>query len=101
MLAFPIDHTSAPTDCYEPHHGIVYYDERGEIIGHVSICFMCHQANGDGDFFGMEYYKTLIDSIGLPYDEHYTPFGQSALRYHQMNVFEKLKAAGYEFPEEY
>lgn len=57
------------SDCFWPHHGIIMWNEEREIIGHISICFMCQNAKyfprTKGDI-GLEFYRQIAESFNLP-----------------------------------
>ena len=98
-LVYSFAEFSHGNDCYFPHHGIVYFDEKNEIIGSVSLCTACNQIEGDGAEIPVEYYESLIDSVGLPNDpipmdtiDVYTPYRKA--------VREKLIESGFEFNDE-
>ena len=41
----PPDPDMAPW-CFEPHHGILFYDDEEKLVAAVSVCFECQRALG-------------------------------------------------------
>jgi hypothetical protein len=63
--------------CYEPHHGFVFYDKNGTIIGSLSICFGCQQyrASPSGELsrhWDLEGLEKLVRELGIPFSDDYT-----------------------------
>ncbi|MFC0019499.1 hypothetical protein, partial [Roseibacillus persicicus] len=57
--------------CYEPHHGFVFYDGKGIILGHVEICFMCgnyysYPKDGLSQYWDLEALKNIVSGHELP-----------------------------------
>jgi hypothetical protein len=96
-LAHPTDNLNVPADCYQPHHGIIYYNDLDEIIGSTSICVMCNQIRGDGNYIGMEYYKELLNKLELPFDENHEPNPESLMNIYSRRVANILRKDGYKF----
>ena len=74
--------TEEATACFIPHHFVKYYDEGGQEIGQISVCFCCtgiqaapalglERANG-ADYVDLEFdeaaLRTFIEDLGLPAD---------------------------------
>lgn len=98
-LVYSLEEFVHGNDCYFPHHGIVYFDEKNEIIGSVSLCTACNQIQGDGVEIPVEYYESLIDSVGLPND----PIPMDTIdvyTIYRKAVRKKLVESGFEFNEE-
>jgi hypothetical protein len=41
-LLYETTYNEVASDCFMPHHGIIFYDIDDNIIGHISICFECN-----------------------------------------------------------
>ncbi|NOQ71876.1 MAG: hypothetical protein GQ574_07740 [Crocinitomix sp.] len=57
-------------DCFNPHHGVVMWNEKHEIIGHISICIMCSTSKYFPKALGeieMDYWEELAAELGLPW----------------------------------
>ena len=57
--------------CMYPHHGFLFFDQFGKIIGHIDICFLCsnYSASPQGAFastWDLEALEGLIRDIGFP-----------------------------------
>jgi len=69
---------------YAPHHGIVFQDKDGKVLGSVSICFSCWELKSRTfqkiksefySYWGWSELKEIIKDAGLPIlrsDEEYT-----------------------------
>jgi hypothetical protein len=60
-----------PAWCYEPHHGFIFYDGEGNVVGHIEICFSCRNYRSDpprglSADFDLDGLKDLILAKGLP-----------------------------------
>lgn len=57
-------------DCFYPHHAFVFYNESGEIIGHLNICFLCSNYSGEPSGFAasLDFDKLakIVTDIGMP-----------------------------------
>jgi len=55
--------------CHYPHHGFIFTDVHGAIIGHIEICFMCMNRRAKPDSFGenwdFEGLKELLQSLDI------------------------------------
>lgn len=57
--------------CFYPHHGFIYYDKEGEVLGYLGICFGCGTfaaKPGDGlsELWDLNGIKKLAEELGLP-----------------------------------
>ena len=56
--------------CYYPHHGFVLYDDGGDIVGHLSVCFLCSNHSGGPEGFADRWdlgaIRQLVTELGLP-----------------------------------
>jgi hypothetical protein len=75
--------------CYMPHHGFVFYSASGRPLGHIELCFQCH--NVDSSPKGLpekewnwEEIRKILEELKLPIldkDEDYTKlFNGSRIR---------------------
>lgn len=56
-------------ECFEPHHGIIFYDKSEKIVGHISICFECNQYRLSPQniyYIPMEELKDICVKVGAP-----------------------------------
>ena len=37
------DDSSRVADCFNPRHGIIFYNKQRQQVAHITICFECHQ----------------------------------------------------------
>lgn len=42
-LYHPVSGRTFEALCYEPRHGIVFYNHKNKVVGSIEICFSCHQ----------------------------------------------------------
>lgn len=59
------------SDCFLPHHGIVFWNEEGAIIGHLSICFHCNNYRAvprdlSAEVLNLEGLKRLFKKQAIP-----------------------------------
>lgn len=58
------------SSCFEPHHGIVFYDEKNKPLAWASICFMCNtmhvEPTNNLPTRGMPELRRIIEKGGLP-----------------------------------
>ena len=71
--------------CFIPHHFLRYYNESGQQVGEIAVCFCCSGAAASPELFSYtgggflhsyvnrldydrEQLKALIESLGLPAD---------------------------------
>jgi len=56
--------------CYYPHHAFVFYDRRGEIVGHIDICFSCSvymgEPQGFAETWDLKSISSLFGDLGIP-----------------------------------
>jgi len=57
--------------CYEPHHGFIFYDSAGKVVGHLEICLMCngyysYPRKGLSRWWDLDGLEKLIKDKGLP-----------------------------------
>ncbi len=59
--------------CFYPHHGFVFYNENDEIIGHLTVCFVCsnyrlvlHGGNAGVRTVNYEELETLLQEAKIP-----------------------------------
>ena len=65
------EHPEHPmTECFYPHHAFLFFDQDGEIVGKLDVCFKCSKFIGEpegfakyGDFDAL---KSLFGDIGMP-----------------------------------
>ena len=74
---------------FAPHHGIVFRNEDGKILGSVSICFHCKELHSETfprigsplySYWGWPELRAIFKDAGLPIldsDEDYTAIGKS------------------------
>ena len=64
-----------PTDsagmCYEPHHGLIFFDKDNKILGHLEVCLLCRRYESNpriGPPAQLNYkgLKEFISGKGLP-----------------------------------
>lgn len=60
--------TLGPADCFQPHHGIVYYNSRDKPVGHISACFLCNDMKvfPVANKFSLDTLRDLFDKKGIP-----------------------------------
>lgn len=69
--------------CFEPHHGVIFYDSENKIIGSLTICFGCkfykHSPAGEvSKVFDLEGLENLMIDLKMPV-LHSKPNGYRAL----------------------
>lgn len=57
--------------CFEPHHGFIFYDAGGKILGNLTICFGCnsyhHAPEGEvSKVFDLKELKNLMVDLKMP-----------------------------------
>ena len=57
--------------CFLPHHGIVFYDRSGKILGHIEVCLLCsttrsNPPKGLSDYWGLRGLQKLFIECGFP-----------------------------------
>ena len=63
--------------CFEPHHGFIFYDEGGVVVGSISVCFGCRnyrlsprgEVSRRWDWPGL---KALLEDLKIPFPDDYT-----------------------------
>ena len=56
-------------ECFQPHHGIVLKNEKGVIVGHISICFECNQYRllpENVNYIPMKVFKNICIQAKVP-----------------------------------
>ena len=64
----------APAECFYPRHGIVFYGKTDNVLGHISICFTCHQLKiypkeeslEDIHLESFDYLKSFFNNLDFP-----------------------------------
>ncbi|MEM9346556.1 MAG: hypothetical protein AAGB26_08055 [Planctomycetota bacterium] len=57
--------------CMYPHHAFLFFDQTGEVIGHIDICFLCSNYSASprdafSSVWNLEAIQELIRDIGFP-----------------------------------
>lgn len=63
--------------CFEPHHGLVFYDESGDFVAGISICFSCRRyrvfpAGELSKHWDWDALAALFKELEVPFPENYT-----------------------------
>lgn len=56
-------------DCFDAHHGFVFYNTTQQIVGHMSICFQCSAIRLKPESlynFHMQELKIIFKNLGIP-----------------------------------
>lgn len=64
--------TIGPADCFQPHHGIVFYNSRHKPVGHISVCFLCNDMKvfPTANKFTLDTLRDLFNKKDIPvFDE--------------------------------
>jgi len=64
--------TLGPADCFMPNHGIVFFNKKGKPIGHITVCFLCHdmKISPYGNKFSIDTLRTIFTNKRIPiYEE--------------------------------
>lgn len=64
-------HPSHPVAmCFYPHHAFAFYDDRGRVVGHIDVCFLCSnyggKPNGFADNWDLSKLALLFNELGMP-----------------------------------
>ncbi|OJJ15994.1 hypothetical protein BKI52_35060 [marine bacterium AO1-C] len=62
--------------CFNPHHALVFYNNKGKILGHLSICFACDRYELNPEHpnnkpFTMTALKRLMQQLKMPLFDEY------------------------------
>lgn len=61
---------STAAACFWPHHGFLFLDEQGRIVGSISICFLCDNyeaySSGFAKRWDLQALKALFEELGMP-----------------------------------
>lgn len=56
--------------CFYPHHAFAFYDAKGRMIGHISICFLCLNYGGEpkefADRWDLGAIAKIVEDLGMP-----------------------------------
>lgn len=56
--------------CFYPHHGFVFFDKNGTIVGSIDICFKCSNYQGNPEGFALHWdllaIAELVHELGVP-----------------------------------
>lgn len=56
--------------CFYPHHAFIFYGASGKIVGHINICFLCSNYDGQPEGYAkswnLDELAKLIKDIGMP-----------------------------------
>lgn len=56
--------------CFYPHHAFAFYDEKGQRVGDIDICFLCGnyggQPEGFADTWDLKSIATILKDLDIP-----------------------------------
>lgn len=54
--------------CFDPHHGVLFYDKKNKVVASVNICFSCNNAqiSPPAKLHDMQALGQWCDDIGMP-----------------------------------
>ncbi len=69
LLANTTNYWDSPADCFNPRHGIVFYNSKNKIVGHISICFECNSYHTQPEVIHhvkIDLFETIFKQHGFP-----------------------------------
>lgn len=66
----PQKNTGVGVGCFHPHHAFVFYNDRGAVMGHIDVCFLCGgcqmEPMGFSERCNLSAVEELIRELGMP-----------------------------------
>lgn len=69
LMSNTTNYWNSPADCFSPRHGIVFYNSKNKITGHISICFECNRYLSQPEVIHhlkIDLLKKIFKQQGLP-----------------------------------